>query len=76
MWPERRFTHIPETQPRHVGAPLRVGELVLLRRPDTSFDLKVELRAIDRHMALVHFAGLDTTERVPLAWLRRPETLR
>jgi hypothetical protein len=69
-----RFPASPPPPPQHVGAPLRVGELVLLRRPNTWFDLKVELRATDDDLALVRI--IDRTERVPLAWLRRAEILR
>jgi hypothetical protein len=60
--------------PQHVGPPLRVGEMCLLRRPNTYFDVIVQLRAIDRDLAAVRI--LDRSERVPLAWLRRSEILR
>jgi hypothetical protein len=36
--------------------------------------VKVELRAVDDDLALVRI--IDRTERVPLAWLRTPVTLR
>jgi hypothetical protein len=58
--------------PQPTGPPLRVGELCLLRRPDSRSDLVVELRAVDDDVALVHFRGLDRTEIVQLSWLRRP----
>ena len=43
----------PPPAPQHTGAPLRVGELVLLRMPGAYFDIKCELRAIDGLTALV-----------------------
>ena len=48
-----------------------VGELVMLHKPDSFSVIKVQLRAIDGHVALVHFKGLDRSERVEIAWLRR-----
>jgi hypothetical protein len=66
---DTRFTTSPPPAPQHTGAPLRVGELCLLRRPDEWFDVKVELRAIDDGLALVRIR--DRGERVQLAWLRR-----
>jgi hypothetical protein len=39
-------THAPKP-PRHVGQPLEVGELALLRLHGTWSDLVVEIRAID-----------------------------
>jgi hypothetical protein len=49
----------------------RVGELVMLHKPDSFSVTRVQLRAIDGHVALVHFSGLDRSERVEIAWLRR-----
>jgi hypothetical protein len=57
-----------------VGAPLLVGETVLMRRPTDWVDLKVEVRAVDKDLALVRI--IDHLERVPLVWLFRAETLR
>ena len=42
----------------------------MLRRPDAWVDCKVQLRGLDRDLALVLIA--DQLERVPLANLRRP----
>jgi len=64
-----RFPAAAPPRPQHVGSPLRVGETVLLRRADEFLDLKVELRAIDKNLALVRI--VDRLERVPLSWLRR-----
>jgi len=58
------------TAPQHTGSPLQVGEQCLLRRPDAWVDCKVQLRGLDRDLALVLIA--DQLERVPLANLRRP----
>jgi len=69
-----RFPAPAPALPQHVGAPLRCGEMVLLRRPNSWFDLKVQLRGVDDDLAVVRF--MDSIERVPLAWLRRAETLR
>ena len=57
-------------QPQHVGSPLQVGETCLMRRPAAWSDSIVELRGLDRDLALVLIA--DQLERVPLANLRRP----
>ena len=57
----------------HVGPPLRVGKIVLLRKPGTWFDLLAELRAIDDDLALILIKG--QLERVELSWLRRPSTI-
>lgn len=43
---------LPSPAPLHTGAPLQIGETVLLRRPNSFFDLLVELRAIDDDIAL------------------------
>jgi hypothetical protein len=61
-------THAPPP-PQHVGAPLQVGELVLMRKAGTWFDVRGELRAIDDDDALVLVR--DRLEVVELAWLRR-----
>jgi hypothetical protein len=66
-----RVATTPPPAPHHVGQPLQRGEMCLLRRPDSFFDLKVELRGIDRDLAVVFFRGLDRSETVPVAWLRR-----
>ena len=57
-----------------LGAPLRVGELVLLRRANTWFHVEVELRGIDDDLAVILIKG--QLERGSLSWLRRAETLR
>jgi hypothetical protein len=45
----------------------RCGELVLLRKPGTWFDVQAQLRAIDDDLALVRI--IDKLERVCIAWL-------
>jgi hypothetical protein len=60
--------HAPPV-PHHVGAPLKVGELCLLRRADQWFDLKVQLRGVDDDLAVVLVR--DRLEIVELSWLRR-----
>jgi hypothetical protein len=69
-----RFPAAAPPRPQHVGSPLRVGETVLLRRESEWFDLLVELRAIDKDLALVRI--VDRLERVPLVWLRRSGIIR
>jgi hypothetical protein len=46
-----------------------VGETCLLRRPDSWQDLLVQLRGLDKDVALVRI--YDHSEIVPLSWLRR-----
>jgi hypothetical protein len=71
----RRFpASPPPPPPQHVGAPLQVGQTVLLRRPNEWLDFKVELRGIEGYTAVV-FAE-DRFEIVRLDWLRRPLTHR
>ncbi len=60
--------------PPHVGSPLQTGEICLLRKPGTWLDLAVQLRAVDRDLALVLIN--DRTEIVQLTWLRRTEIMR
>jgi hypothetical protein len=74
--PSVHVTPAPPPAPQHTGSPLTVGEKCLLRRPHDYFDVVVELRAIDRDVAVVHFSGLDRSEVVPLTSLRRAEIMR
>jgi hypothetical protein len=69
-----RFPAAAPPRPLHVGSSLRVGESVLLRRPTEWLDFEVELRAIDKDLALVRI--VDHLERVPLVWLRRSGIIR
>jgi hypothetical protein len=69
-----RFPAAAPPRPLHIGASLRVGETVLLRRPNEWLDFKVELRAIDADLALIRIG--DELERVPLVWLRRSGIIR
>jgi hypothetical protein len=62
---------LPPLPPQHVGPPLRVGETCLLRRPDEWFDVIVQLRGVDKDLALVLVLVQDQLERVPLNCLRR-----
>jgi hypothetical protein len=53
---------------------VHTGEIVLMRRPSEWFDLRVQVRGIDRDLAVV-LVG-DRLEIIPLTWLRRSEILR
>ena len=48
--------------------------MCLLRRPTEWFDLNVQLRGIDRDLAVVLIS--DHNERVQLTWLRRAVIVR
>jgi hypothetical protein len=68
-WPAAPPQSARVPPPAHVGQPLQVGEQCLLRRVNDWFDVIVELRAIDRDVALVLVR--DSFEIVQLASLRR-----
>jgi hypothetical protein len=71
----RAFSRVqPPPPPQHVGAPVHTGEIVLMRRPSEWFDLRVQVRGIDRDLAVV-LVG-DRFEIIPLTWLRRSEIMR
>jgi hypothetical protein len=64
------------TATRYPGSGFNVGETLLYRAPDQSWDTPVQFRAIDGNDALVIFPARSHSTIVPISWLRRGQLAR